>query len=237
MQAQGSTPQEQSAEPAKKKHKKAEKKPDAKKKDDTEDEVAPAAEYLTERVFKLAPEWRVPPLTTAAAEPTKAESDECRDTVDGNSLWPPTPARVYKVERSLDNYQWGDAAKVTRGFCMTAGAMSVYWAIRRLSSSDLEQANKVRSKKQSFNCRFEKVRIVNVCVGLVNKRVVNQTRNIEVPFITNAIDVEAGEELLLEKPAEVRKPPKTTVTASKWKTAATRSVKKAEALKGSKEED
>ena len=112
-------------------------------------------------------------------------------------MWPPVPAPVYKVERSIDDYAWGDPASA-RGFCKTTAAMSVYWAVRRLSSSDLEQANKLRSKKQLFNCRFEKVRIVNVSVGQVNKRAVNQTRNIEVPFITNTTDVEAGEELLLE---------------------------------------
>ena len=98
-----------------------------------------------------------------------------------------------------------------------------------MSSTVLEQTNKLRSKKQSFNCRFEKVTIVNVCVGLVNKRGVNQSRNVEVPFITNAIDVEAGEELLLEKPVEaptLRKP--TAGKKQKWKTAATNLLKKAE---------
>ena len=235
LQAHGSTPQEQSVEPAKKKTKKTDKKLEAEEKADTEDAKELAAEYLTERFFKLAPEWKVPGLTTAADKATKAESGQCRDTVDGNSLWPPTPANVYKVERSLDDYTWGDPASVTRGFCVTTAAMSVYWAIRRVSSTVLEQTNKLRSKKQSFNCRFEKVTIVNVCVGLVNKRGVNQSRNVEVPFITNAIDVEAGEELLLEqllaKPVETRKPPTPKAKASEWKTAVTKSVKKAEALK------
>ena len=82
--------------------------------------------------------------------------------------------------------------------------------------------------------------LVNVCVGLVNKRGVNQSRNVEVPFITNAIDVEAGEELLLEqllaKPAETRKP-KPKAEVSKWKTAVTKSVKKAKALKYSNGEE
>ena len=235
LQAHGSTTQEQSVEQPRKKHKKADKKPDAEEKADTEDAKEPAAEYLTERFFKLAPEWKVPRLTTAAAKATTAESGQCDDTVDGNSLWPPTPAKVYKVERSLDDYAWGDPASVTRGFCATTAAMSAYWAIRRVSSTVLEQANKLRSKKQSFNCRFEKVTIVNVCVGLVNKRGLNQPRNVEVPFITNAIDVEAGEELLMEQlqvtPVGDRKQPTPKVGHSKWKTAVTKSVKKAEASK------
>ena len=150
-------------------------------------------------------------------------------------MWPPTPARVYKVERSIDDYSWGDAANVTRGFCQTTAAMSAYWAIRRVSASDLEQANKVRSKKQSFNCRFVKQRLVNVSVGQVNKQMVNVTRNVEVPFITNAIDVEAGEELLLEraslpKPTEAQKQPKSAL----WKKQVSKAVKKAVALKGNK---
>ena len=237
MQTHGPTPREQSVEPAKKKVKKGDKKPDGEKKADTDDECEPKAEYDAERLFKLVPEWKVPALTTTADQATKAASAQCScsDTVDGSSLCPPVLAPVYKVERSIDDYAWGDPASVTRGFCKTTAAMSVYWAIRRVSSSELERANKLRSKKQSFNCRFEKVRVVNICVGLVNKRGVNQARNIEVPFITNAIDVEAGEELLLEKlletPAEARKPPKPTAGASNWKTAVTKSVKKAEASK------
>ena len=224
LQAHGSTQQEQSGEPAKKKQKK-EKKQDAEKKGDTEEEVEPVTEYLSEVVFSLAPEWKAPALTTAANMATQDESGLSRDTVDGNTLWPPTPARVYKVERSLDDYSWGDPANVARGFCKTSAAMSLYWAIRRTSASDLEQANKGRAKPQSFNCGFEKVRIVNVCVGMVKKQAVNQTRNIEVPFITNLLDVEAGEELLLEKPAEAPRQQKAKQEASKWKTAALRSGK------------
>ena len=139
---------------------------------------------------------------------------------------------MYKVERSIDDYSFGDAANVTRGFCHTTAAMSAYWAIRRVSASELELANKMRSKKQSFNCIFEKQRLVNVSVGLVNKQMVNVTRNVEVPFITNAIDVEAGEELLLEKPVEappLRKP--TAGKNQKWKNAATTLMKKGEPLK------
>ena len=174
------------------------------------------------------PEWKVPGLTTAAQKATQAESGQCHHTVDGNSLWPPTPADVYQVERSIDDYTWGDAASVSHGFCATTAAMGVYWGIRRMSSSDLEQANKVRTKQQSFNCRFEMVRLVNVCVGLVSKRGLNQARNVEVPFITNSIDVEAGEELLLERqmrprPASAKK---AAVKDSKWKTLATKSLKK-----------
>ena len=223
-----STPQEQSVESAKKKHKKADKRPEAEEKTEAEDAKELATEYLSERWFKLMPEWRVPGLTTAAQKATQAESGQCHHTVEGNSLWPPTPADVYQVERSIDDYTWGDAASVTRGFCATTAAMGVYWGIRRMSSSDLEQANKVRTKQQSFNCRFEMVRLVNVCVGLVSKRGLNQARNVEVPFITNAIDVEAGEELLLERqmrprPASAKKAP---VKDSKWKTQATKSLKK-----------
>ena len=147
----------------------------------------------------------MPALTTAADKATQAESGQRHDTVDGNSLWPPTPVPVSKVERSLEDYSWGDPANVTRGFCKTTAAMSVYWAIRRVNASELELANKTRSKKQSFNCIYEKQRLVNVSVGLVNKQMVNVTRNFEVPFITNAIDVEAGEELLLEEAAEAEK--------------------------------
>ena len=190
---------------------------------------------MAERFFKLTPEWKVPALTTAAHTADKAESSQGRDTVDGTSLWPPTSARIVKVERSFDDFVWGDPANVSRGLCTTTDAMSAYWAIRRVSASDLERANHTRNQKQSFNCTFEKQRLVNVCVGQVNKQMVNLARNVEVPFITNAIDVEAGEELLLEKPVEaptLQKP--TKGKAQPWKTAAEKIVKKAEPLKGSK---
>ena len=98
--------------------KKTEKKPDAEKKTDTDDDLEPVTEYLSEGLFKLAPEWKVPALTPAAAKATQAESGQRHDTVDGNSLWPPTPAPVSKVERSLEDYSWGDPANVTRGFCI-----------------------------------------------------------------------------------------------------------------------
>ena len=233
-----SAPQEESLEPSEKKRKKAERKLTAEKKAAAEDQVELATEYVSERFFKLAPEWKMPALTTAAANATQAESSKDRDTVDGNSLWPPASVRVYKVERSIDDYSFGDAANVTRGFCHTNAAMSAYWAIRRVSASELELANKMRSKTQSFNCIFEKQRLVNVSVGLVNKQMVNVTRNVEVPFITNAIDVEAGEELLLEKPVEaptLRKP--TKGKHKQWKTAATNLFKKAEPLKGEAKSD
>ena len=44
--------------------------------------------------------------------------------------------------------------------------------------------------------------MTNACVGIVNDAPVNLTRVVEVPFMTNHIAVEAGEELLMEKPEE-----------------------------------
>ena len=57
-------------------------------------------------------------------------------------------------------------------------------------------------------------KITNVCVGVVADKPVNVTRIVDVPFITNAINVEAGEELLLEKPEErPREKPQTKAKA------------------------
>ena len=78
-----------------------------------------------------------------------------------------------------------------------------------MTAKVLGESNKVffstYQKTQSFNCSLQTARLTNVCVGLVmgaTAKTACATRIVEVPFMTNYVAVEAGEELLVEKPEE-----------------------------------
>ena len=63
--------------------------------------------------------------------------------------------------------------------------------------------------------------MTNVCVRVVNGEPINATRVDEVPFLTNHVAVEAGEELLVERPEEEpRAKPQVQKQKSEWKTFA-----------------
>ena len=117
-------------------------------------------------------------------------------------MWPPITGLVASVERTIDDYVWSNPGTTPNGPCQTLAALSPFWAVRRLSASVLAAANtvfeKAYKKSQSFNCSLQTVRITNVSVGTVAGVSLNTTRIVSVPFITNHVAVEAGEELLLE---------------------------------------
>ena len=117
---------------------------------------------------------------------------------------PPTDAEVINVERSVDDYKWSEPGYQPRGPCQTAAALGPFWGVRRLTASTLKQSNAILEtafrKKQSFNCELQKRTVTNVCVGNVNGLSVSATRIVAVPLMTNTVQVEAGEELLMEKP-------------------------------------
>ena len=221
--ADTSASHEQPAESAKKKARKADKKVN------TEEELT-QAEDLSTRQFKLLPEWKVPPLKPAIV----AKATDVTDTVEGSTVWPPTSSRVGAVERSLDDFKWSEPGATIRGHCQTIAALSPYWGIRRVCASALQAANAVfeksYTKKQSFNCTVQYHKVTNVCVGLVADKPVNVTRIVDVPFITNLIDVEAGEELLLEKPEEQPRA-KVPIKGKTWKDQIVKTTKE-QAKKG-----
>ena len=76
-------------------------------------------------------------------------------------------------------------------------------------------------RKGQFNCSLQYVKMTNVCVGVANGQAVNSTRVVQVPFLTNHVAVEAGEELLMERPEErPQAKPQVKKQQSKWKTSA-----------------
>ena len=84
-------------------------------------------------------------------------------------------------------------------------------------------------RKSQFNCSMQYVKMANVCVSVANGQAVNNTRVVEVPFPTNHVAVEAGEELLVEKPEEEpkKKKPPVNKQKSEWKTSAQKKHKSA----------
>ena len=79
--------------------------------------------------------------------------------------------------------------------------MNPFWAVRRMTHKQLvrevalAEPGKVRPR---FNCQMEGQAVSCVTVGIVKSQSVNTTRICEVPFLTNSLEVEEGEELILE---------------------------------------
>ena len=78
-------------------------------------------------------------------------------------------------------------------------------------------------KVKHINCVEARHNTFNVCVGVVSQQSVNSTRILEIPFMTNAADVEEGEELLIEIPGKEKAKPKALAPAKTltWKDQAT----------------
>ena len=56
-----------------------------------------------------------------------------------------------------------------------------------------------------FNCELLPRVISNVCIAAVGKEPINRSRMIETPFLTNSIQLERGEELVLEIAEKIKK--------------------------------
>ena len=91
-----------------------------------------------------------------------------------------------------DEWIWGPLGDET---------MHPFWAVRRMTQRQLcrETAEaKEGDRRLRFNCRLEVVSMSCVSVGVVKSQSVNTTRVCNVPFLTNSIEVDEGEELILE---------------------------------------
>ena len=182
------------------------------KKDAAEDEVL-EFEELPRITFHIMPEWKLPALRPGIENKTNTS-----DTVEGNTVCPPTKGHVCKVERSIDDYRWSEPGCQTHSKtgCSTNAAISPFWGVRRLTTQSLQSLKLQQDftpatcRKAQFNCSFQYMKMTNVCVGVMNGQAVNNTKVVDVPFLTNHVAVEEGEELLLEKPEEQQQPkPKT----------------------------
>ena len=100
-----------------------------------------------------------------------------------------------------------------------ADTMHPFWAVRRLTDKQLQQA-KVDNPKDKmaprFNCELLTKTLSVVCIACVSEKVNNCTRLIEMHFLTNSINLEEGEELLLEITATTKKQ---TIAKRSWRDA------------------
>lgn len=117
-------------------------------------------------------------------------------------MWPPTDAQVATVETQIDDWKWQQDSSAYHNHVQCHISLNSFWSVRRHTAKALEQSNTVffssYKKRQSFNSSLQKIKITNVCVSIVNDAPVNLTRVVEVPFMTNHIAVEEGEESLME---------------------------------------
>ena len=90
------------------------------KKDTAEDEVL-EFEELPRLTFYIMPEWKLPALRPGIEKETNTS-----DTIEGNTVCPPTNSRVRKVERSIDDYKWTEPGPTPRNGCRTHAALSPY---------------------------------------------------------------------------------------------------------------
>ena len=76
--------------------------------------------------------------------------------------------------------------------------MHPFWVVRRMTQKQLSREIALGQKQLRFNCRMEVQTLSCVTVGVVKSQSLNTTRMYEVPFLTNAEDLDEGEELIME---------------------------------------
>ncbi len=78
--------------------------------------------------------------------------------------------------------------------------MHPFWAVRRLTPKQLanEETQASSGLRPRFNCTLLPQMINSVIVGVVNGNAVTTTRMCQVPFLYNNMELEEGEELILE---------------------------------------
>ena len=76
--------------------------------------------------------------------------------------------------------------------------MHPFWAVRRMTQKQLSREIALGQKQLRFNCRMEVQNLSCVSIGVVKSQSLNTTRLFEIPFMTNAENLEKGEELIME---------------------------------------
>ena len=96
------------------------------------------------------------------------------------------------VAAVADEWIWGPLGDHT---------MHPFWAVRRMTQRQMSREAaeaKEGARRLRFNCRLEAVSMSCVNVGVVKSQSVSTTRVCNVPFLTNSLEVDEGEELILE---------------------------------------
>ena len=91
-----------------------------------------------------------------------------------------------------------------------------FWAVRRMTREDLEKESSAQVPL-AFNAELVEVEYTVVSLGAFQQDNVGITLAVRVPMITNTVDLEAGQELIMET-APKKKPTKRTIS---WRDDAT----------------
>ena len=138
----------------------------------TAEERQDDAEYLRSVSLTVTPHW-VPPLL----EKEVADAEK------------PSEAEVF-LDTPLDDWAFGTEGK-------SNASCNPFWAVRRIAPNALRLENEAlvaKGKKVKYiNCVEARQNMFNVFVGVVSQQSVNSTRILEIPFMTNAVDVEKGD--------------------------------------------
>jgi len=152
------------------------------------EETVDSRKIVRQVKFFVHPEFKAPPdmRTPAVAEAVDSDSDAVAD----EPTWDWTPGDI---------------------------TMHPFWAVRRMTLKQLASARAHASGQgvsdqllPRFNCAMEVQTVSAVTMGIVKSSSFATTRVCEVPFMTNSVEVEVGEELIMmvtekEKSKEVPK--------------------------------
>jgi hypothetical protein len=103
-----------------------------------------------------------------------------------------------------DEWEWGPLGEET---------MHPFWVVRRLTQKQLVRENEKADAKSGrralrFNCELTQHIMTNATIGAMKTSSLNATMKLQVPFLTNKIDLEENEELILEIMEQAPREPK-----------------------------
>ena len=79
--------------------------------------------------------------------------------------------------------------------------MHPFWVVRRMTEKQLARERYEARPGQllpRFNCELQVFSLSSVNIAVVGEKMLNRTRRIDVPWMTNSLPLEEGEELILE---------------------------------------
>ena len=95
--------------------------------------------------------------------------------------------------------------------------MHPFWAVRRITQKALAKENLELLTPKRFNCEIVPKVMSSLSVALIGQSVLNCSKAVEVPMLTNIVELAKGEELLLEKRGDVKKDKDPTTWKSQCK--------------------
>ena len=151
----------------------------------TEGAALDGQQSLPSATFFANPEWTAPPTIPKKKQETAADEEDAAVADEDDIEW-----------------DWSQHDQIT---------MHPYWAVRRMTEKQLCREIQIakeagKSPLPRFNCAFVTKVFNDVAVGLVKSgRSLNISKTVEVPFLTNEVQVHKGEELILQVQDSIKK--------------------------------